>query len=637
MNPLLDIIPYCKISHVDLMNNIYNEQGLKNIPKISDEDYKKKIFESGMGACKIYQVENLENFLYKYRLENNEKISNKSYKYFPYWRNVEGDGNSFFRVTMFGIFENFILKNSIEALNLLISEISCNRFIKIYKENNINYELAFYIFGVILHLLQDNKIEEAYTLFVQSYSLKDDAFDKILIIYLRNICFDYTDEALELYKDEENQKQFQIQPQFINKELIKTMNIEPDFFVVCLMSYLFDINFIIYWIDQDLLKPKEGLIKFTDEDNPEPLPYISLGYFYSSYHRIYSRQWFEEESIVQNIFNKEVSEIKSLTYEFKGSKRCNICKKDIYIAFLEKKIRICKDCLDEYINEISNERRESLIKDDYIGKEYYSRPMKLSKDIYLNDFEFIDIKEEYNMINYLQQKLSVNCSKCKNFFTKRNLNNLKCKCLLCDKCLDELIIQITQGKKILNKYEKLNLDKIQCPICNGNFSYEDAIEHLKDIKESDKDNAIERMREYASTLCLICGEKVREKRDDTNQDDLLENNNINKKNDEVYGKYTEIQKYKIVNLKREGERNKGIDYIDTEHVICINCFEKNKIKKILDDSSYSDNDEDNSEKKFFINLEKGICFCRLCYKKHTLLEKTVKGAACCTTSFCSLL
>ena len=220
----------------------------------------------------------------------------KSYKYFPFWRNVEGDGNSFFRTTMFAIIENFIIKKSIEDLNLIISEISCDRFIKIYKENNINYELAFYIFGVILHLLEDNKIEEAYSLFVQSYSLKDDSFDKILIIYLRNICYDYTDEALELSKDEEVEKQIQIQTQFINKELIKTMNVEPDFFVVCLIPYLFDFNLTIYWIDQDLLKPKEGLIKFADEESPEPLPFITIGYFYSSYHRIYPKQWYEEEN-----------------------------------------------------------------------------------------------------------------------------------------------------------------------------------------------------------------------------------------------------------------------------------------------------------------------------------------------------
>ena len=74
-----------------------------------------------------------------------------------------------------------------------------------------------------------------------------------------------------------------------------------------------------------------------------------------------------------------------------------------------------------------------------------------------------------------------------------------------------MIIQTTKGKKILNVYEKNNLYKMSCPICGLLFSYDDAIEHLKEIKQSDKDNAIKRMMEYASTLCLICGEKVRKK------------------------------------------------------------------------------------------------------------------------------
>ena len=140
-------------------------------------------------------------------------------------------------------------------------------------------------------------------------------------------------KILKLSKDEEVQRKFEnrIVPSNINKELIKTMNIEPDFFIVCLMPYLFDINISIYWIDQDLLKPKEGLINFTDEENPESLPYITLGYFYSSYHRIYTRQWYEEENIVQNIFNKEIKDIKNLTYEFKSIRKCNVCKNNIYI------------------------------------------------------------------------------------------------------------------------------------------------------------------------------------------------------------------------------------------------------------------------------------------------------------------
>ena len=308
-NPLLQIVPECKIAHIDLMRKIYEEQGLKNIPKISEENYEKKIFEknnyddnSSINSTIIGEVESLENFLYKYHLENNEEISTKSYKYFPYWRCIESDGNSFYRGIMFAIFENFIIKNLREQLNQIISEITCNKFVEIYTENNINYETPFYIFGVILYLLEKNKIEEAYNLFIKSYSLKDNSFDKILIMYLRYISFDYVEEILELSKDEEILKKCdtKIHPENynINKELIKTMNIEPNFFIICLMPYLFDINLLIYYLDRDLTKPKEGLVKLIDEDYPD-LPFISLGYFFSSFHRIYWKQWVNEEPIIK--------------------------------------------------------------------------------------------------------------------------------------------------------------------------------------------------------------------------------------------------------------------------------------------------------------------------------------------------
>ena len=641
---LLQIIPECKVNHTELMEKILNEKGLKNIPKISEEENcEKKIFGeedngNAVNPKKIGEVENIENFLYKYHLENNEEIALKSYKYFPYWRSIENDGNSFFRVAMFAVFENFIIKNLGNKLKQIISEITCDKFVQIYKEHNINYKIPFYIFGTILYLLDNNKIEEAYSLLIKSYSLKDNSFDELLIIYLRYICFDYVEEILELCKDEEILKKCdtKIGPDDmnVNKELIKTMNVEPDFFNICLMTYLFDINILIYYLDRDLSKPKEGLVKLIDEDFPD-LPFISLGYFFSSYHRIYWRNWVNEEPIIKKHFSNDNYQMKKLIHEFKSNKLCKKCKNSEYIVFLEKKIMVCKNCLDDYINDISNKRKEALFKDNYIGKEYYSRSMKLNEEQNLNDFEFIELKEDYNMINYLQQKLSVQCSQCKNFFTKKNLNNLKCKCLLCDKCLNDMIIQMTKGKKILNVYEKSKLYKMKCSICGFNFSYEDAIDHLKDIKQSDKNNAIRRMAEYVSTLCFICTKKVREKNDNVSNSD----NNTDKDDEEKEKeKYNEIKKYKIIKLKKEGERNKGIDYIDNEHVICFDCLEKNRINNdVLDLSGSSDEDKDDSDNKYFINFTKGFCFCRLCNKKHFLLDKNAKDGACCKTALCSLI
>ena len=44
-NHLLYLYQDCKISHTELMEKIYKEQGLKNIPEISEENYDKEIFK----------------------------------------------------------------------------------------------------------------------------------------------------------------------------------------------------------------------------------------------------------------------------------------------------------------------------------------------------------------------------------------------------------------------------------------------------------------------------------------------------------------------------------------------------------------------------------------------------------------
>ena len=99
--------------------------------------------------------------------------------------------------------------------------------------------------------------------------------------------------------------------------------------------------------------------------------------------------------------------------------------------------------------------------------------------------------------------------------------------------------------------------------------------------------------------------------------------------------YTEIKKFKIIKLKKEGEKNKGIDYIDTEHVICLDCFEKNKVNNIMDISS-SDEEDIEPKNKYFINYSNGTCFCSICNKRHILMDKNSKNVACCATSACSI-
>ena len=644
-SPLLELIPECKISHVDLLNNIYNEEGLHNIPEIND-DYEELIFENEIiseNNSPIGNVEDLKSFIYKYNFEKNTKVAVNSLKSFNFWRNIDGDGNSFYRAFMFSLLEYYILNNNLNELNEIISEITSNQLLEIYKKQELDYKIPFIILGAILKLLSNNNIEKAYDLFFKSYLLKDACFDKLLIIYLKYISYKYVDEVIELSK-EQNQPNIHNN---LNKELINTMNIEPSFFIICLMPYLYDINIHIFWLDKDLIQCKDGVINFIDEENTVNLPLISLGYFFSSYHIIYSVK--SKNEFINKIFNSKSNNLLRLTCQINNKDKCQICKGQKYIIFLKKNFKVCKKCLEKYINKISSFRNESLNNDNYIGQEYYSRPFHLKDNYFLNDFEFIEIKEEVNIINYLQHTASIVCSKCKGNFDKKNLNNLKCKCLLCDKCLEEMILDITGGLKILNSYEKRNLQKTLCTSCGGDFSYEDALEHLKDIKEKDRKNAINRMKNYISTKCLICGTEVR-KNENTdeflrdNSDETEEDNNNNQKN-----KYIELKKYRKIKIRKENDKRKGIDYLDIEHVICYECYEKNMINSNIsyskgsvnnngkrdkeESNSGSSDDEDNKFKRgeYYVDFEEGECFCLICSKKHFLIDKSVRNGGCCSS------
>ena len=651
-NPLLELIPECKISHIDLLKQIYDEKGLKNIPTTIEDNYKEIIFTDKNPLIPEYYspigyLEDLKGFTYKYNFYDNSKIYLNCFKTFNYWRSIQGDGNSFYRTFMFSLIEYYILYKYIYELKQLISEISSDDLIKEYNEHNINYNLSFYILGTILHLLSKDEIKEAYDLFIKSYLLKDGAFDKILIIYLRYISFIYIDEVIKLCDNEEIQEQREerIVVQNINKEMIKTMNIEPNFFIICLMSYLFDININFFYIDRDFSQSREGNINFIDEDNMENIPLITFAYFYSSYFKIYSHNFIQENEEINDIFKLKLNKLSKLTLKVKNPKKCQICQKGEFVLFLEQKFKICQNCLENYICNKCSLRKEALIKDNFIGLEYYSRPFNLKDNFILNDYEFIEINEN-NIINYLQNEASTICSSCKKNFDKKNLNNLKCKCLLCDKCLEEIILKITKGLKILNSYEKKNLGNITCSICSGNFSFEDAIEHLKDIKEKDKDNAIKRMNEYVNTLCLVCGEKVRQFKENSinNNCSIKENNEENNSKNKTKEIFKEIKNYKKLKIRKENDKGKGIDYSDNEHVICINCYEKIKY------NSYSKNDDslDNSnikgsqnknnnikninmKNKYYADFDEGECFCYICNKRHFLIDKKTKDGGCFTS------
>ena len=227
-----------------------------------------------------------------------------------------------------------------------------------------------------------------------------------------------------------------------------------------------------------------------------------------------------------------------------------------------------------------------------------------------------------------------------------------------------MILKLTNGLKILNSFEKKNLGRTFCSSCKGIFSYEDAIDHLKDIKDIDREKAIKRMNNYVSTLCLVCGDNLRENRNfnlnnmDTSNENITEddnNNNISNKTE----KYKMLKNFKKIKIRKENDRNKGIDYVDIDHIICINCFGKGRVnfpydenKKVsnkkkdknekIKNKQNKQNKEDiiniedfqeysrdkNKKEKYYIDFEEGECFCFICDKKHFLSENIKIGGCC---------
>ena len=78
-------------------------------------------------------------------------------------------------------------------------------------------------------------------------------------------------------------------------------------------------------------------------------------------------------------------------------------KKTSHIFFIEKKFIVCKNCLENHLNIIFNNRANAFKQDKFIGFEYYSRPIHIFQNYYINDYEIIELLESLNIINLISK------------------------------------------------------------------------------------------------------------------------------------------------------------------------------------------------------------------------------------------
>ena len=117
-------------------------------------------------------------------------------KYINNYREINGDGNCFYRAIMFRYIEILILTANIPVFQQFIfdiiesfkSEEMQNR--RLIRNNDIKPELTFQILFLIINILKQKNIKEAHQLFVKCISTCK-KFDYCLILYLRYIIYKY--------------------------------------------------------------------------------------------------------------------------------------------------------------------------------------------------------------------------------------------------------------------------------------------------------------------------------------------------------------------------------------------------------------------------------------------------------------
>ena len=599
---LSKIISELEKSHPQIMEENEKKTNLDELIPTLNENFDDKILGENEIIKKfnspIGRLEDTKNFIYKFDAHKNYHLMINAYKHFNYWRTSLSDGNSFYRVFMYSLIENYITNQNINELKKLICDIIQEDYITLYRNKGIDVYIVLQIFNKIISLLENNQIEESYKIFNKAYRLKNHCFDYTMIFYLRNIVYKYTKEVYNIYNNNLKEKNKEIDD-LINIDAINELGFEPEFFILIFIPYLFDVNLKIFWVDGNLQKNEDGFIDFVDDENEGKFPYVIMGYFFSNFFPLYSNKINDN---LNKIINERYIRMTKLTYCDENKKICPICNNETeQVIFLQKKFIICKPCLISHVDKIIMKRTLSLNNEDYYGFEYYNRPIHLQDDYYINNYEIIELKKE-NISNLLLRNQTMSCCQCQ-IKIEKNEYLMNCGCFYCEKCFMINLKNSTNEYMYINEFEKQNntFEKVICS-CGKNFDISYASKIYKPSNE-ERNNAKERMKIYVKTLCYQCLQKLVE----------YDNENNN---------YKIIEKFHKVYIKKESEKRNNIEYYDGQHIICKNCYVKQK-KLILNEQETNEEEESNQK---IIRQN----FCKICNRNHIEFIDDEEGKTSCS-------
>ena len=492
--------------------------------------------------CPIGQIEPIETFLYNYSLYNNIKTVDKACSLFQYWRHCLNDGNSFYRAVMFSVLQSLIVQVKSRELKEIVCEMYLMKYKELFTANGIDVVVVYSILSAIITALEvDNDKDKALTYLTQAYLMKENHFDLAMVVYYRQLCYEYLKETYEIIKQENNDKE--VHKQLINVESVLVLGKEPEFVLVMLLPYIFNVNLKLIWIDGTPSNHNTGYVNLSDEaTTTTTFPVIYIGYFFSSYYPLYPLS-----SPYNN--NERALQLRKLTHISNERSMCDVCKSHtLKVYLLCKRCYMCIECLNAQVNAVLSKRAVNLYKNKYNGFEYSTELIPLKGNYSLSNREFMELYSDNYILNTLNEFICGLCFSCFENKDKHELNVLNCSCRYCKTCLQIKIEKATKGLYVLNQYEKGNFEKMICE-CNNDFNIEEAITliHVVD-KEMKVTAAKERMRLYVQTKCALCGSDVRNCCEDTPTPTMKDCVN-----------------HHVITIK-------GEDDVDSEHLICENCI-----------------------------------------------------------------
>ena len=569
---------------------IINEDSLFNIDSLSDKS-------------PIGEIENYETFIYKIRGHTSTRTMTQTFRVGSHWREVLFDGNSFYRTIMFELLEYYIMTKNLLEIEKIACDIAQETYKDIFTSKLIDYDVVMNVFRLIIEHMKESNIRKAYDVLIKAYHLQSKAFDYGLIAYLRKISFDIMSDLTKMRNQMLQDNKEELKDTKINIDAINIFNTDADFLSIILLPYLFEINVNFLWIDGSFDNPNSGIVNLEDKDRKDSIPLITFSFVFSGFVVMYDRQFTTTNLHFNKIIEKTKISLTQLTYRTKDLKQCEVCRKETeQIIFLKQKFTCCSTCLNEHIHKIISKRAKALYLSNFIGTEYATRPIHLKDNIYISNYDYIELYQNTDMINAIYNWIISSCFACNHRMNIKDLKVMKCLCRYCETCLELKISKATEDLKVINRYEMSTFEKQICE-CNKEFDSNEAVKLTGIDITKEIEAAKERMMNYAQTLCMECCKEVAK---------------ITKEGEKVT--VSTVEKYKVIKVKQINEANRGIDFIDMPHVICMECFEKEKEKA-----------KQNVKPKGKNNNSSNTLPCKLCKRKHIVgkFDDSREDGKCC--------